>query len=213
MKSGDRLARAKSLYWDAVYGGEPGPLAEADRLLDGVEADLALARGRIVHTRFLRHGIEDPREGELFSRALELYRGMGEVRGEAEALFWLGTWRQLIEGDLPGAEADFARALELASEVDDAGIMAEATRHLGIVAHREGRLEEARQHLEESNRLRRLHGPPAGVAANLVGLIYIAAAQDRRDDALDLVAQAREICAEHSAAAIATQVEEAASIL
>jgi Flp pilus assembly protein TadD len=51
--------------------------------------------------------------------------------------------------------------------------MSEALRHLGIAEHRAGRLDTARQRLEESVRLRREIGLMPGVAANLVGLAYI----------------------------------------
>jgi hypothetical protein len=66
-----------------------------------------------------------------------LYRALGDVRGEAEAL-----------------------------------------RHLGITAHMAGRLDEARERLEESSRLRREIWALPGVATNMVGLAYIAATQD-----------------------------------
>ena len=60
--------------------------------------------------------------------------------------------------------------------------MSYALRHLSIAEHTAGRLEAARRLLEESVRLRREVGFLPGVAANLVGLIYIAAAQGRRDE-------------------------------
>jgi hypothetical protein len=61
---------------------------------------------------------------------------------------------------------------------------------LGIADHSAGRLNAAWARLEESVRLRREIGLWAGVAADQVGLIYIAAAQDRRDDALELAEEA-----------------------
>jgi len=50
-------------------------------------------------------------------------------------------------------------------------------------------MEAARQRLEESTRLRREIGNLPGVASNMVGLAYIAAAQDRADDALALISE------------------------
>ena len=67
-----RIDRARLLYERAVFGGDVDGLAVADRELDGVEADLALARGRVVHARFLRERNEDPRELVLFERAAAL---------------------------------------------------------------------------------------------------------------------------------------------
>jgi len=85
--SDDRIERAGLLYERAVFGGDAGALATAKRELDGVEADLALARGRIVHVRFLEGRDEDPRELALFERAVRIYRMLGDARGEGETLF------------------------------------------------------------------------------------------------------------------------------
>jgi hypothetical protein len=75
----ERVERARLLYELAVFGGDAVALAEADRELDAAEADLALARGRIIHTRFLQRrdqdpgqAGEDPRELTLFERAVQL---------------------------------------------------------------------------------------------------------------------------------------------
>jgi tetratricopeptide (TPR) repeat protein len=75
-------------------------------------------------------------------------------------------------------------------------------RHLGIADHAAGRLDAARANLEKSSQLRRRIGLLPGVAANLVGLIYIAAAQGRRDDALAIAEEALAIaksCGAHRA--------------
>ena len=49
----DRLEQTRRLYERAVFGGDASGLAEADRYLSAVEADLALARRRVLHARFL----------------------------------------------------------------------------------------------------------------------------------------------------------------
>jgi tetratricopeptide (TPR) repeat protein len=87
--------------------------------------------------------------------------------------------------------------------------MSEILRHLGIWAHATGRLDLARQRLEESTALRRETGLLPGVAANLIGLAYIASAQGRRDDALALLDEARTIAEAHQAQRILRQVSEA----
>ena len=163
-----------------------------------MEADLALARGRVIHGRFLEQRAEDPeqaredpRELALFERAASLYRARGDVRGEGEALFWVGCCHQVVRRDNEAAVPVLWRSLELATEADDPVTMSEALRHLGIAEHAAGRLDAARLHLEESTRLRREIGAWPGVASNLVGLIYIAAGQDRREDGLALAEEAR----------------------
>jgi len=213
---GGPIERSRLLYERALFEGDTEALAEAERDLDGLEADLALARGRVIHGRFLeqraadpQRAHEDPRELALFERAAELYRARGDVRGEGEALFWVGCCQQVVRRDNEAAVPVLWRSLELATEADDTPIMAEALRHLGIAEHAAGRLDTARLHLEESTRLRREIGAWPGVASNLVGLIYIAAGQDRRDDALKLAAEAGAIAEASGARGLLRQIEEA----
>jgi tetratricopeptide (TPR) repeat protein len=205
----ERIERARLLYERAVFGGDAGALATAERELDAVEADLALARGRVVHARFLEQQNEDPHELALFERAAQLYQMLGDVRGEGESLFWVGAFHQVVRQDNDTAVPALERSLELAAQVGDKLTMSYALRHLGIAAHTAGRLDAARQRLEESVRLRRGIGFLPGVAANLVGLIYIAAAEGRRDEALALAEEAGGIAEASGARGIVLQVEEA----
>jgi tetratricopeptide (TPR) repeat protein len=216
----ERIGRAGQLYERAVFQGDVGALTEADRELDSAEADLALARARIIHTRFLHQrdedpsqAAEDPRELALLDRALHLYRVLGDGRGEAEALFWIGCFHQVVRRDNDAAAPALTRSLELASQAGDKFTMSEALRHLGIRAHAAGDLEAARQHLEESTTLRRDIGHLPGVAANLVGLAYIAAGQDRRVDARALLDEAGAIAEASDAQRIVRMVSEAREIL
>jgi tetratricopeptide (TPR) repeat protein len=210
----ERVRRAGQLYERAVLTGDAAALAAADLQLDGAEADLAVARGRLMNTRFLlgrdvAAAEEDPRELPLFERAAELYRALGDIGGEAEALFWVGCFHQVVRQDDATAVGILEQSLKLSSQAGDKAVMAEALRHLGIAAHRAGRLEEARQRLENSTRLRREVGLLPGAAANMVGLAYIAAAQERSDDALALLDEARAIATASRAQRILQQVDEA----
>lgn len=216
MSAEDRIEHAKTLYERAVYGGDASVLIDAERDLDAVEADAALARGRILHARFLSERanagsspVEDPAELPLFERATELSRALGDACGEAEALFWIGCLHQVVRRDNETAVPDLERSCRLAAQVGDQPTQSEALRHLGIAAHMAGRLDEARERLEESSRLRREVGALSGVAANLVGLAYIAAAQDRRADALATLDEAHAIAQAHDAHAIVRQIEQA----
>ena len=210
-----RIERSRQLYERALFESDAGALTAAERELDGVEADLALARGRVIHGRFLEQRAEDPaqaredpRELPLFERAAELYRARDDVRGEGEALFWVGCCHQVVRRDNEAAVPVLWRSLELATEADDPVTMAEALRHLGIAEHAAGRLDAARLHLEESTRLRREIGVWPGVASNMVGLIYIAAGQDRREDGLALAEEARAIAEANGAPGLLRQIDE-----
>jgi tetratricopeptide (TPR) repeat protein len=215
-----RIERSRQLYERALFESDAGALTAAERELDGVEADLALARGRVIHGRFLEQRAddpaqarEDPRELPLFERAAELYRARDDVRGEGEALFWVGCCHQVVRRDNEAAVPVLWRSLELATEADDPVTMAEALRHLGIAEHAAGRLDAARLHLEESTRLRREIGVWPGVASNMVGLIYIAAGQDRREDGLALAEEARAIAEANGALGLLRQIDEACAQL
>jgi tetratricopeptide (TPR) repeat protein len=207
-----QLERFQVLYERAVYAGDADALIEADRVVDALEAATALARGKVRHRRFLHERdrpdttpVEDPAELPLFERALELYRALGDGRGEAEALFWIGCLHQVVRHDNAAA----VPLLERSAQTDDPSTRSEALRHLGIAAFAAGRLDEARERLEESSRLRRIAGALPGVASNLVGLAYVAAAQNRRADAFAALDEAYEIARKHAAHAVLRDVEQA----
>lgn len=169
-----------------------------------------------MHTRFLLRRDQDPAAAEedpgelpLFERAARLYQALGDVRGEAQALFWAGCLHQVVRHDNAVAVPVLEQSLKLASQAGDKAVESEALRHLGIAAHGAGRLDVARQRLEESTRLRREIGLLPGAAANMVGLAYIAAAQQRRDDALALLDEAGAIAEASQARRILQQVNEA----
>lgn len=212
----ERIRQAGRLHELAVFSGDAGPLAEADRELDAAEADLAVARGRLMHTRFLLRRDQDPDaapeipdELPLFERAAALYRSLGDARGEAEALFWVGCFHQVMGRDNATAVPVLERSLELAAGAGDKAVMAETLRHLGIAAHFGGQPEAARQRLEESTRLRRELGHLPGAAANMVGLAYVAAAQGRGDDARAILDEAAALAQAGQASRILEQVSEA----
>ncbi|RZU73417.1 hypothetical protein EV384_1820 [Micromonospora kangleipakensis] len=205
----DRIERARELYENAVFAGDGAALAVAERTLDAVEADLALARGRVLHARFLEEEGEDPRELGLFERAAELYRALGDGRGEGEALFWVGCLHQVIRGDNDTAAPAFTRARELATEAGDKMTLSYVLRHLAFTEQAAGRLDGARQLMEESTRLRREIGFQAGVAANLVGLGYLAAEADQPEQALALIDEAAAVAEAAGAHGVLRWVDEA----
>jgi hypothetical protein len=169
-----------------------------------------------MHTRFLLRRDQDPAAAEedpgelpLFERAAQLYRALGNIRGEAWALFWVGCFHQVVRHDDVSAAPLLEQSLALASQTGDKAAISEVLRHLGIAAHRYGDLETARNRLEESTRLRRDSGHLPAAAANMVGLAYIAAAQGRSGDALALLDEADAIARATRADRILQQVNRA----
>ena len=209
MDTDARIEKARILYERMAFEADSGGLAIAERELDGVEADLALARGRVLHGRFLHEGREDSRELALFRHAAALYRGLGDVRGEGESILWIGIFHQVVRQDDGAAVPMLERSRDLVMQVGDRHTLSYVLRHLGIAEHAVGRLEEARRFLEDSTRLRRDLGFRPGVAANLVGLSYIAAAQDRREEAIAMLEEAADIADSSGAYGIARQIDEA----
>ena len=190
MTADGRIERARLLYEQAVFGGDADAVAAGERELDAVEADLALARGRLVHARFLTDRREDPRELGLFERAAELYRKLGDERGEAEALFWIGCFHQVVREDDAAAVPALEESHRKAVRVGDPLTASYALRHLAFADQKAGRLDSAWERMAESTRLRREIGFLPGVAANLLGLATIAAEQCRRDEARKLLDEA-----------------------
>lgn len=209
MSEHDRLERSKVLYERAVFGGDADALALAEHDLDAVEADLALARGRILHARFLEQRQEDPHELELFTRAAELYRKLGDARGEGDSLFWVGAFHQVIRDDSAAALPALERAYQLAAEAGDKLTMSYAVRHLAFADMAADRTDLARERFEESVRLRREVGFMPGVAAGLLALAELTAATGDRDGASALLDEAAGIATASAARGILRWIDGA----
>ncbi len=223
----DRLSRADQHYQDATFRGDRTNLAAAVRDLDAVEADLSMCRGRLLHAEALAPNPpgEDPADEDpagigraaeelaFFERATELYRSLGDARGEGEAQLWVGICHQVVGRDQDAAVPALGRAGALARRAGDDLTLSYVLRHLGIAEHAAGNLDAARSYLEESTTLRRDLDFHPGVAANLVGLAYLAAAQGRRDDALTILTEATALAETSGAHAILTQITEARTTL
>jgi hypothetical protein len=200
MTSGDpRLHRAKELYEEATFGGDPSALVRGQAELDGVAADLALARGRLLHARFLADRRPDPAELAEFTSAAELYARLGDDAGEAEARFWLGTYHQVVQGDGASALPELERAYALAA---DPMTRSYAVRHLGFHALQQGDIPTARTRFEESLRLRREVGHAPAVAAALLPLADLAASAGDREAADELMAEATDLATASGAAGV-----------
>jgi hypothetical protein len=154
-------------------------------------------------------GKEDPQELALFERAARLYQMLGDIRGEGESLFWVGTFHQVVRHDNDSAVPALERSYELATRVSDRLTQSYAVRHLGFADMAAGAGNAARERLEESVRLRREIGFLPGVAAGLVALAHLTAGEGRRDEALALVEEAGVIAEASGAQGVSRWVEQA----
>lgn len=152
---------------------------------------MLLARGRLEQAA----GGDAAELEETFARAEALSERLGDVHRRAEARCWRGIVAQVQRGDDEAA----VPLLESAAAEGDDLTRSYALRHLGIARHGAGDLAAARTLLEDSTDLRRALGLTAGVAANLVGLGWIAVGQQRWDDARRIAAEARRAAQESTA--------------
>ena len=212
----ERLIRAKELTEVSTFGGDSSGLDEAERELDAVAADVALARGRVLHARYLAQRFAgdpdlaaDPRELELFEEALRLFEQLGHGRGQGEALFLVGIFHQVVMDDGETGVPFFDRSVQAAAQAGDQMTVSYALRHLGFADLEAGRLDSAWDRFLESTRLRREAGFLPGVAANLVGLAEIAVAKGEREEAARLLDEAIEVGSGCGAARIVELAEQA----
>ncbi|MFJ3757362.1 tetratricopeptide repeat protein [Streptomyces sp. NPDC090080] len=205
----DWIARAGELFEAAMFDGDGSALDRSDDMLDAVEAPLCMARGKVLHVRFLHDHAADERELALFERAAELYGRLEDASGEAEALFWIGCWYQVVKDDGPGGVPYFERSYALAQTVDDQKTMSYAIRHLGFADRDAGDLDRARARLTESVSLRRAIGFRPGEAAGLVALAHLAAESGDRTAALRHLDEAQAVAEACGAKAVQGWIEQA----
>ncbi|WRZ88413.1 tetratricopeptide repeat protein [Streptomyces sp. NBC_01007] len=209
MREQDRIERARELYELAMFGGDTSALATADRELDAVEAAVSLERGKLLHVRFLDDRREDPQELVLFERAAELYHRLDDASGEADALFWIGCWHQVVRDDTATGRPHFERSYALAQTVGDRKTMSYTVRHLGFAEKEAGRFDRARALLTESVSLRRDIGFLPGVAAGLVALGYLSAETGDSEAAIGHLDEAQNIAEQCGAEGVSGWIERA----
>lgn len=208
--------RAARCYEDATFGGRPELVVEGEDELDVVEADLALARGKLLHARFLdsrkdRHGVHrDERELPLFERAVELYGATGERAKLADALFWVGCCHQVVLDDESAALDYFHASYDLAAELGADVTRSYAVRHLGFAALSTAELDLAETRFAESLRLREDAGAaPAAVAAAIIPLAALAEQRGETDRAERLFARATRLAEDNGAVGVLGWIEQA----
>ncbi|MFC7241238.1 hypothetical protein ACFQO7_01975 [Catellatospora aurea] len=209
MNGDERLTRAGESYENAVFGGDTTATEPAHRDLDSLEADLSLARGRLLHADFLHRREEDPGELPAFERAAELYAQLGDARGESEALFWLGCFHQVVRDDADTARPLLQRSYDLAQHSGDELTRSYAVRHLGFADLEAGDRASGREKLEESARIRQELGFLPGLAAAQLALGQLAYAEGRDEEAAELLEQARTAAARSRAHGVLAWIDAA----
>ncbi|MFF4900118.1 tetratricopeptide repeat protein [Streptomyces sp. NPDC001068] len=209
----DWVAHTGELFEAAMFGGDTTALDRSEDVLDAVEAPLSMARGRILHVRFLGDREADSRELALFERAAELYRRLGNASGEADALFWIGCWHQVVKGDGATGRPYFEKSYALAASVGDRVTMSYAVRHLGFADREAGDFELARARLTESVALRRAAGFRPGEAAGLLALAQLAAETGDRAAALQHLDEAQVLAESCGAKAVTGWIEQARTLI
>ena len=123
-----------------------------------------------MHARFLAGGRRDDAELACVERAAALYAAAGNACGEAEALFWVATFHQVIDDDNAAARPLLDRAGALAAAAGDRLTLSYVVRHQGFADEADGDLDRAAERFAESLRLRRELGFGRGVSAALLAL-------------------------------------------
>jgi tetratricopeptide (TPR) repeat protein len=210
----DDLERAEYSYQAAIFAGDTDGAAEALRGLGGTGPEYDLARGKLRHCANIAERQQDTEELACFEHAESGFAERGDLRGTGEALFWQGCYRQVLADDDEAARPLFERALELSTQAGDSLTSSYALRHIAISRHMARDLEAAERLLQQSTSLRRAIGFEAGVAANLVGLAFIALDRGDREHAQTIAQEAEQAareCGAHAVATWARQASEAAT--
>lgn len=198
----------RAIYDEACFRGDGDALRRGEEELRAIEAQLSLARGRFLHAQFLRDRADRPEELTHFIAAAALFSALGDVRGEADATFWVTTYHQVVRGDQEEALPLLERAERLAAEADDPLVMSYVARHLAFVDLAAGDLDRARARFEESTRLRRQLDFVPGVAAALLPLAHLAALGGDLETASRVLDEADRLCEAHQLNAVSEWTTE-----
>ncbi len=142
-----------------------------------------------------RRGNRDPRQGIVYHRqALELYRQVGDRRGEADALGGLGAIYMFFE---PEEAIDYLlAAIDLQRQLGNASSVSWAQTMLGTAYETMGALAQARQLFEEAIQVARQSSSLAALSqayGQLMGLCVLTGENERIDP---LMAEAETIAKE-----------------
>jgi class 3 adenylate cyclase/tetratricopeptide (TPR) repeat protein len=167
----DHVEVVKWMSAPAVVIEETAPILEIAPQI-GREDLVARAWLNIGFAEYDRNRLE-PAEAAL-SRALELFRKLGDREGEAETFEMLGVITDWLRGSLHKAHQAYRQALALYREQDNQQGAARTMAWLGRSVFNSGDLAEARTLLTEARRLARAHHERISERSSLTGLALLA---------------------------------------
>jgi class 3 adenylate cyclase/tetratricopeptide (TPR) repeat protein len=167
----DHVEVVKWMSTPMVVIEETGPVFELAPQI-GREDLVARAWLNVGFAEYDRNRLE-PAEAAL-SRALELFRRLGDREGEAETLEMLGGITDYLRGSLNKAHKAYRQALALYRELGNQQGAARTTAWLGRSVLNSGNLLEARTLLTEARTLARAHHERISEGASLTGLAILA---------------------------------------
>jgi tetratricopeptide (TPR) repeat protein len=130
-----------------------------------------------------------------YADALELARAIGDELEEERARSAVAN-RRLIAGDIVAARADYDRLLKQAEQRGEKLRILGYVNALGIIAHEEGRYDEAELAYRRMMELAKPAGDRRSVAQGQTNVAVVRRDQGRHDDALSLCAKASRIFSE-----------------
>ena len=191
------------------WQGELGPMAVAYRealelwLQIGDEAEIANA----YYNAAFQYAVPSRQDGDAIDpdadrvglgyieEARDRYHRLGDLRGEANALWGLGNYRYFHDDPLHGVD-DFRESLEMFRQVGDITMEAWALHMLGTGQLRNGQVAEARQNIEDAVRHFHASGDASGLTLTLNDLSSVAVAQGDLPRAARLHGAARNLTTE-----------------
>jgi hypothetical protein len=202
-------------WWQGDLAAMRVAYAEAVTIWEGIGDDRELANAyynasfsyALGPDNVFGTGDEDGTGRAYIREALAAFRRIGDPRGEANALWGLGTMYYFTDGE-PEGEDEFRSALVLFREIGDRTMESWALHMLGSVLIRQDRTAEAKTAILHAVEHFHAAGDVAGLALTLYDLSSIAVQEGDLDRAARLRGAAQNLSNE-TGAGLATMTEAA----
>jgi class 3 adenylate cyclase/tetratricopeptide (TPR) repeat protein len=188
--------QAQLTVWLAVLRQSQGKHTEAiaacERAIELAQA--AGDRDALAHAYYIMDwtlfDLGQPEKAQFSGRALDIYRELGDLSGQAVVYNNLGAWAY-YRGRWREALEYYEKGRAAREKTGDAVSAAMGTSNIGEILSDQGRLEEAEPRFREALRVWRAAGFRAGVADATIHLGRVASRAGRFDEAVALFEEAR----------------------